>query len=313
MKLVRLDSRGRMDVAHLRERIQQATSHSHPVMMVVTVAGTTELGVVDPIGETCATIKESGFIWHHVDAAYGGFFAAMGQDKDSGISEEVMEAMSAIPASDSITIDPHKLGYVPYSAGVFMVAQKINYTLVAIDAPYIQYSEADHGPVTLEGSRSATGSAATWMVAKTIGLTPKGFGQILARNVQARHVLQFELSKTIVPTRVVQTTDSNVLCFVLAREGESLSVVNARTRELHRSMSKSSSKFIVSTTTLRWQHYSALCERFSRSWGAACDVHEIVLIRMCLLNPFFLSKETATFYPDAFVREVNDSIDIECL
>jgi glutamate/tyrosine decarboxylase-like PLP-dependent enzyme len=305
MKLIHLDARGRMDVGHLNARIQQAKNHDHPVMMVVSVSGTTELGVVDPIGDVASTLRQAGFIWHHVDAAYGGFLATLTKDVYPEMSDELQAGLASISASDSVTIDPHKLGYVPYSAGVFMVAQKRNYCLRSIEAPYIQYSGLDRGPMTLEGSRSGTGVAATWMVAKTMGLTPNGFGRVLARNMHARRLLEQELSKAKMPAHIVQTTDSNVLCFVMAREGEPLSVVNTRTKAMHEKLSQPDSRFIVSTTTIDWQHYGALCERFAGSWGASCDVHEIVLIRMCLMNPFFMSKETAIFYPEAFVHEID--------
>ena len=142
------------------------------------------------------------------------------------------------------------------------------------------------------------------MLAKTLGFTPTGLGRVIERNFDARNLLADELQKIKIPVRIVQMIASNVLCFVLAREGESLSTVNARTRMLYENLSRPDSKFVVSKTTITWQHYGDLCERFTGSWGAYADVREVVLIRMCLMNPFFTSKEMSLSYPEAFAHEV---------
>jgi glutamate/tyrosine decarboxylase-like PLP-dependent enzyme len=254
--------------------------------------------------------RDFGSIWHHIDAAYGGFFATLSRDVDPELSEDLLEAVKAFAHSDSLTIDPHKLGYVPYSAGGIMVAQKRDYDLRSIVAPYIQYAGVDRGPMTLEGSRPATGAAATWMVARTIGLTHDGFGRILGRNFQARRILERELLKLKLPIRIVRTTDSNILCFVIAQEGEALSVVNNRTRDLHHKLSQGSSQFIVSKTTIPWEHYTALCTKFTDSWKAKRDEDDIVLIRMCLMNPFFTSKETTVSYPEALAHDIEKLVTL---
>lgn len=310
MKLVHLDSMGRLDPDHLRTRIKQSIQHGHPVMMVVSVAGTTELGVVDPIGEVNLVVQEFGSIWHHVDGAYGGFFASMNKEFCPNLSSELDGAMRAVASVDSMTIDPHKLGYVPYAAGVFMVANGRDYDLRAITAPYIQYSGKDRGPSTIEGSRPATGAAATWMLSKTLGFNSDGLGRVIMRNIEGRRLLEQELQNMKHPVRIVKTTDANVLCFVVADEGESLSVVNQRTKKIYEKLAHFDSRFTVSKTTITWQHYGALCERFSGSWGAACDTGEIVLLRMCLMNPFFTSKETAISYPREFALEVESIVNL---
>jgi glutamate/tyrosine decarboxylase-like PLP-dependent enzyme len=308
MKIVHLDEQGRLDVAHLRQRLLSARQSHHPVMMVVSVAGTTEMGAMDPVADVSATCKSIGVIWHHLDAAYGGFFASLrdveAAENSHGMSDDFLGGVRSFCLADSITIDPHKLGYVPYAAGVFLLRDGRDYDLHSIDAPYIQYDAADRGPVTIEGSRPATGAAATWMLAKTMPLNAGGFGRILLRHFMARRVLEDALCASTLPIRVVKTSESNVLCFVVAAEGESLSVVNQRSHELYRALSGPDARFFVSKTTIFWQNASALCERFSGSWGAQCDTGSIVLLRMCLMNPFFTSSETLVAYSREFVREI---------
>ena len=53
---------------------------------------------------------------------------------------EVYSAFMAMSSADSVTVDPHKLGYVPYPAGVIAFKNKLITRLVAQDAPYISTS-----------------------------------------------------------------------------------------------------------------------------------------------------------------------------
>jgi glutamate/tyrosine decarboxylase-like PLP-dependent enzyme len=308
MKLVHLDEHGRMDVNHLRQRISVAFESQHPLMMIVSVAGTNELGVMDPVDEVNAVCAESGAVWHHLDAAYGGFYAVL-RDLDGEPSREIpsaafKRAICHFHGADSITMDPHNLGYVPYAAGVFMVRDSRDYDLRAISAPYIQYEIQDRCPVTLEGSRPATSAAAVWMVSKTMPLNAQGFGRILLRNFRARFELEDALKSMAVPVRIVRTSDSNVLCFAVAAEGEALSVVNQRTNTIYHALAHPEARFFVSKTTISWQHAAALCERFAGSWGAQCDTGVIVLIRTCLMNPFFTSTETTVHYARELAHEI---------
>ncbi|NJL24614.1 MAG: hypothetical protein HC902_05215 [Calothrix sp. SM1_5_4] len=94
--------------------------------MVVSVAGSTELGQVDPIDkiQDCLDelVERSGYcIPHHVDAAYGGYFASLSgvEMAHSLMSQDVKSAIGAIGRAHSVTMDPHKMGYVPYSCGAF--------------------------------------------------------------------------------------------------------------------------------------------------------------------------------------------------
>jgi glutamate/tyrosine decarboxylase-like PLP-dependent enzyme len=84
-----LDSEGRLDVDALHGLIARARDEGRPVLAVVTVAGTTEAGEIDPVDRVCDlfdmlrdgtppttatrsnnTIDVKCDVWHHVDAAY---------------------------------------------------------------------------------------------------------------------------------------------------------------------------------------------------------------------------------------------------
>ncbi len=80
-------------------------------LAVVAVAGTTNTGSVDAVGELAAVAREHG-LWLHVDAAYGG--AAL-------ISPRDRSRVPDLSSADSITVDPHKWFFVAYDAGALLV------------------------------------------------------------------------------------------------------------------------------------------------------------------------------------------------
>lgn len=78
---------------------------------VVALAGTTNLGAVDPLAAIRAICDREG-MWMHVDAAYGGGML---------LSERTPGLLAGVERADSITIDPHKWFYAPLDAGAILV------------------------------------------------------------------------------------------------------------------------------------------------------------------------------------------------
>ncbi|AGB04940.1 tyrosine decarboxylase MnfA [Aciduliprofundum sp. MAR08-339] len=119
--------------------------------IVVLTAGTTPLGLIDPIEEVSKLCDEGCYL--HVDAAFGGyvipFLRELGHtDKKFGFDvENVM----------SVTIDPHKMGMAPYPAGG-LVARENLFERIAVDAPYLMGGKSD----TLLGTRQSGSVAAAY-------------------------------------------------------------------------------------------------------------------------------------------------------
>lgn len=204
---VSIDPDARMDVNHLRTKLQKCLENRQPVIMVVVVLGSTEESAVDPLSEVLAIREEyrkAGLEFViHVDAAWGGYFASLLRIPDNiasrkadnkslqdtpvlQLSEYVTKQYEALPAVDSITIDPHKAGYIPYPAGGLCYRNKCMRNLVAFLAPEVYHSDdldATVGIFGIEGSKPGASSAAVYLSHRIIRPDQSGYGQILGKSL----------------------------------------------------------------------------------------------------------------------------------
>ncbi|HZO16541.1 MAG TPA: aminotransferase class V-fold PLP-dependent enzyme [Polyangiaceae bacterium] len=111
VRVLATDAAMRLDVQALDQAIAADRKAGLVPFMVVSSGGTTNTGAVDPleeIADVCA--RES--LWHHCDAAYGGFFY---------MCPELRPLLAGLPRADSITLDPHKGLFLPYGTGALLV------------------------------------------------------------------------------------------------------------------------------------------------------------------------------------------------
>lgn len=311
-----LDNTGMMSITDLKNKFELAKKQNRPVLGVISVAGTTELGDFDPIHEVQNYLdnqkKTEGLhVWHHVDAAYGGFFRCIADDGKSPLSASTHQALTAIERADSITVDPHKLGYVPYASGAFVCKNAAEYYVAPFDAPYLRFDyDSNNMPQTLEGSRSAGGAMSTWLAAKSLGFNSSGYGELLSQTVRQRQRLEKKVSAAHADIRIAPHSETNILCFTIAKPGEKVSLSNQRAEKIYDIFTKDQSiPFFVSMTSLKWENYSAYLNEFTVTWNADKDDSKLTLIRLTLMNPFFESDSTKVNYGDAFIKELKKLID----
>ncbi|MEO5919273.1 MAG: pyridoxal-dependent decarboxylase, partial [Candidatus Limnocylindrales bacterium] len=80
---------------------------------IAAVAGSTNTGAVDAIGELADVAGREG-LWLHVDAAYGAAVRLSARDADR---------VADLQRADSVTVDPHKWFFQAYDIGGLMVRQ----------------------------------------------------------------------------------------------------------------------------------------------------------------------------------------------
>jgi glutamate/tyrosine decarboxylase-like PLP-dependent enzyme len=106
-------------------------------------------------------------------------------------SKDVYAAFLAMPDADSITVDPHKLGYVPYPAGIIAFRNGLVTELIQQRAQYISDEQGGLksltdlpaidtvGPYILEGSKPGAAALACWLAHRSIPLTANEHGRIV--------------------------------------------------------------------------------------------------------------------------------------
>ena len=157
----KLDDNYKIDVESVREAISNKT------VAIVAIAGTTELGLIDPIEEISKIAHENN-IYFHVDAAFGGFSIPF--LKRIGYDLPVFDF--SLEGVCSITVDPHKMGLAPIPAGGIIFRCEEYLDVMAVDSPYLTVKTQS----TIVGTRLGASSAATYAIMKYFG--KEGYSKI---------------------------------------------------------------------------------------------------------------------------------------
>jgi tyrosine decarboxylase/aspartate 1-decarboxylase len=163
---VRLDSKFQADVDAV---VNAITPHT---IAVVGVAGTTGLGVVDPIAKLSKVALDND-LYFHVDAAFGGFVLPF--LKALGVEVPVFDFKA--PGVCSMSVDPHKMGLAPIPAGGILFRNKKIRELISWNISYLAGGEAKHASIV--GTRSGASVIAVWSLLKHLG--KDGYKRIVKR------------------------------------------------------------------------------------------------------------------------------------
>ncbi len=341
MLKVPVDQRFRMDPEALEKLIEETEREGRHVLAVVAVTGTTEEGAIDPLHRVLALRRRREAagrpsFWIHADAAYGGYLRTMLLPERMGLGKPVrsveiagrsvrlplelpdadtFDALEALAHCDSVTVDPHKLGYVPYPAGAVCFRSRLVKPLLRQDAPYIEpgmagpevESQSDKiGVYILEGSRPGAVAASVWLSHATIPLDATGHGRLIRhtiRNTCELHGLLEQWEEFAGETPVTAVTlcppDSNILCYAFRpKSATSLAAINRLNDTLfdhfsltpEQRMQVYSHSFFISRTVLSPTHYRAqTVQPFLDRLGVTTDEYAeqgVVLLRSTLMNPW---------------------------
>jgi tyrosine decarboxylase/aspartate 1-decarboxylase len=126
---------------------------------VVLTAGTTELGVVEPVDELAERCGGVDYAVH-VDAAYGGLLAQV--LRESGLRLPVFDFR--VETVYTVSVDLHKL-VAPVPCGALLLRSRELEDIVTFEAPYMPSGRQR----TLLGTRSGGVAAVAWAVSRTLG------------------------------------------------------------------------------------------------------------------------------------------------
>ncbi|CAN5357782.1 hypothetical protein BH23GEM2_BH23GEM2_15350 [soil metagenome] len=332
-----------MDPDNLWDRVKRLTARQRPIIACVSVAGSTEEGAFDRLDRILdvrdRAEAELGVTFHvHSDACYGGYAATATWRADGRrrTADEIREAtgiawpedswvdsMKALAHADSISIDPHKLGYVPYPAGALLLRDGRARTLVATDPPYIlpshvpaRNNDAVTGRFAFEGSRPGAAAAAVWLSHRAVPLDERGYGYLMERTAVGARALYDALSTTETTPFTIVTLpapDLNIVCFLVMPLGEAaLHEINALNEGIYHSLSVQhpydTPDYVISRTVLRSPVYRGVVQpllgRIDRRLLDEWPEEGLVVLRAVVMDPFLATSERGSRHGDGFVRAI---------
>lgn len=111
LRVIPTDAHYRINLEELEKAIKQDKKDGLLPFLIISNAGSTDVGAVDPLRKVSAIAKEFN-LWHHVDGAYGGFFLLTDYGK---------KKLDGIELADSVILDPHKGLFLPYGSGIVLI------------------------------------------------------------------------------------------------------------------------------------------------------------------------------------------------
>jgi glutamate/tyrosine decarboxylase-like PLP-dependent enzyme len=207
LRHIEVDRSHRIDVSALRARIDSDRKAGLKPFLVVGSAGTVDIGAIDDLTALSILCREEQ-LWFHVDGAYG----ALGM-----LSPALAPRLAGIENADSIALDFHKWGQVPYDAGFLMVRDGERHReAFAAPAAYLRRETrglaagsswpCDLGPDLSRGFRALK----TWFTLKTYG-TEK-LGAVIARTCALAAYLE---ARILAEPRLelLAPAQLNIVCF----------------------------------------------------------------------------------------------------
>ncbi len=366
---IEVDGRFHMDVRDLEAKMKRALKGGALPVAVIATAGTTEEGAVDPIHEMLdlrheieAELRTS--FWMHVDAAWAGYlrslffpdrpslaehletvreFVSREIDLTEGAytkqlnlqwgSPDVVTALLAFSKTDSVTVDPHKMGYVPYPCGMVAFRNDRVRQFLSEAAPYLASTASsaqpafDHapptsiGPYILEGSKPGAAVASVWLSHRMIPLNRDGYGEIVRASLLAARELyerlvhwehwaqanQIDAAFEFMPL-TGEPPDTNIVCFLVREKGAaSLTRMNQLNRWIYERFTieseysqgeySYSQPFFLSHTIIRYPAYSprSVAGPLQRFSIEPAEYFErgLFVLRATIMNPYIVLAEEA--------------------
>ncbi|KRQ10430.1 pyridoxal phosphate-dependent decarboxylase family protein [Bradyrhizobium manausense] len=207
LRKIEVDADHRIDVAAMRARIAVDREVGFKPFLVTASAGTVDIGAIDDLRAIAELCREEG-IWFHVDGAFGALAI---------LSPELAPLLDGIALADSIALDFHKWGQVPYDAGFLLVRDGERHRQAfAQPAAYLSREArglaagtvwpCDLGPDLSRGFRALK----TWFTLKTFGTDR--LGEVIARSCALARYLE---TRVLAEPRLelLAPVNLNIVCF----------------------------------------------------------------------------------------------------
>jgi aromatic-L-amino-acid decarboxylase len=206
LRTIPVNSRHEMDLAALENAITSDRAAGLRPFLIVGTAGTVDTGAVDDLNGIADIAHRTGLRFH-VDGAYGAL--AM-------LSPEIAPRLRGIERADSIALDFHKWGQVPYDAGFILVKDGVLHeNTFASPASYLSRGTAmaagspwpcDFGPDLSRGFRALK----TWFAIKVYGA--RKLGDVISHTCALARYLKEGIEMTP-QLELLAPVSLNIVCF----------------------------------------------------------------------------------------------------
>jgi len=344
-----LPTRGmRLDADALHVALDHCAQARQPVLMCVAVLGSTEYGTIDPVHDVLAARKQSrkqGVDFAvHVDAAWGGYLATLFRNADGSLrtrkevaanfvhfpTRDVHAAFAALGDTDSVTVDPHKLGYLPYGTGAFVCRDHRAMALLVEQADYVFNGNAPTDYMTRyrglgqfipEGSKPGASAAAAYVAHQVMPLEHAHFGRLTGATIHAAeafHAAAQKFAAAMVGRAHVMVPfdpDSNLVCLAINPWGNArVAHANTFVQRLHDTLRCDPSRplqmkeFFGSMTSLQPERLGAFdMARILAALGLDTSTlapgeesGRLVILRHTLMNPYLLDAQHGSSYIERY-------------
>jgi len=262
-----------------------------PFLFVCT-AGTTSAGIIEPANEFLHAAEKYG-AWCHIDAAHGGSVC---------LTHRYDNIVDTWSAADSISWDPHKSMFVPYSIGALFVQSAKHLDILRVTSEYALKPEVtdsgdDVGATHFYTSRRLD-ALKLWMTIRHFG--DEGFEAATCHCVD----LASAFAKIIATTpsfELYAYPETNIVCFRVVVKGltsNELNQLNAATQ----SRLFATGGPLLSSTTLNGRTYlrAVLMNPLLQAHDLDCVLHEILLVVSSTAKNLFgrsLHEDTSSYQP----------------
>lgn len=357
VEAIDVDNEYRMDIVKLEARIRELAAQNIPILGVVGVIGTTEEGQVDRIDKIVELreklAKEGIYFYIHVDAAYGGYARAIFLDENdqfidfdkidevyakyniftennAWLTEDIYNSFKAMSQAETITIDPHKMGYIPYSAGAIVIKDIRMREAISYFATYVFEKGADIpallGAYILEGSKAGATAAAVWTAHKVLPLNVTGYGKLIGASIEGAYRFyeflknkQFKVGDKTITIYPLTKPDFNMVDYVFNEEGNTdLAKMNKLNHDFfdYASYVKGglyNNKFITSHTDFAVPDYGNSPMAFVQSLGFSeaewNREAKVTVLRACALSPYAHNKEVFAEYAEKIEKAIQEKLE----
>ncbi|WP_115177441.1 tyrosine decarboxylase [Staphylococcus caprae] len=353
---VPVDDSYRMDIDELEKIVRQLASDEIPILGVVGVVGSTEEGAIDSIDKIVnlreKLMMEGIYYYIHVDAAYGGYGRSIFLDEDNEfipyenlgevhkeygvftenkkfITKEVYDAYKAIELTESVTIDPHKMGYIPYSAGGIVIKDIRMREVISYFATYVFEKGAEVpallGAYILEGSKAGATAVAVWAAHHVLPLNISGYGKLIGASMEGAlrfydflNQQSFKVGDKEIEVHSLVRPDFNMVDYVFKEKGNNdLVEMNKLNHAFYEQASYVAeniynNEFITSHTDFAISDYGNSPLNFVKDLGFSEEewyrAGKVTILRAAVLTPYMNEQENFEKYVPKIQAAMQDKL-----